>query len=99
EFELIEVVEPEVPVPTRDACLQVTEEDIALSFLEIEENPLPESDQNLSMGSENYFSSCGNNLKPQNRGRSTSFSSAEGSLQDLERKTLLLEKNEDHPLR
>jgi len=43
--------------------IKVTEEDIALSFLE-EENPLPESDQNFAMASEIYFA----------RAKSASFS-------------------------
>ncbi|XP_073988987.1 kinesin-like protein CG14535 isoform X2 [Rhodnius prolixus] len=44
EVEIIEVEEPEEPVPMQDCCLQVTEEDIALCMGTIE-NPLPEVDQ------------------------------------------------------
>lgn len=66
-------------------CLKVTEEDIALSFLE--ENPLPESDQNFSMPAETYFS----------RGRSSSFS--EISSCPSSNSMPKLEKDDDHPLR
>ncbi|KAG8240457.1 hypothetical protein J437_LFUL007390 [Ladona fulva] len=44
DVEIIEVEEPEEPVPMQDSCLQVTEEDIALCMGEAE-NPLPEVDQ------------------------------------------------------
>jgi hypothetical protein len=77
--------------------IKVTEEDIALSFLE-EENPLPESDQNFAMASELYFS----------RAKSASFSSdvmmgpvlissSYASLPRLDKKSA--EGQDDHPLR
>ncbi|XP_039285338.1 kinesin-like protein CG14535 [Nilaparvata lugens] len=43
--EIIIVEEPTELVPMQDCCLQVTEEDIALSMGEYIENPLPEVDQ------------------------------------------------------
>ncbi|RZF36764.1 hypothetical protein LSTR_LSTR005077 [Laodelphax striatellus] len=43
--EIIIVEEPMELVPMQDCCLQVTEEDIALSMGEYIENPLPEVDQ------------------------------------------------------
>jgi hypothetical protein len=63
--------------------IKVTEEDIALSFLE-EENPLPESDQNFAMASELY-------LEPM------LISSSYASLPRLDKKSA--EGQDDHPLR
>ncbi|XP_035703153.1 uncharacterized protein LOC110843535 isoform X2 [Folsomia candida] len=87
EFEFIEVVEPEVPVPTNDVCLQVTEEDIALSFLlENRENPLPESDQNYVMSSGGFL----------DKFRSASFSECPEHVSSSSFPTL---DKSDHPLR
>jgi hypothetical protein len=66
--------------------IKVTEEDIALSFLE-EENPLPESDQNFPMASE----LCLELLEPM------LISSSYASLSRLDKKSA--EGQDDHPLR